>query len=127
MSCLLHTPSLDLDRTQPNRRQILQQWVSTGNTSRPSEYIITHRATFVPTPGKEVRNVSHSSLFIICSGASVTFPNWAWMPRQIFRMALDFVGDNPPGFSTFAMVLALADAKSSKRGNAQRRAAKVRR
>ena len=77
MSRLLHTPSLDVGRTHPSRRQILQQWVSTGKTSRASEYIITHRATFVPTPGNEVKNASQSSLLIRRSGASVTFPNRA--------------------------------------------------
>ena len=49
------------------------------------------------------------------------------MPAQIFRIALDFVGDSPPGFSGFAMALALADARSTNRGNARRSAANVRR
>jgi hypothetical protein len=43
----------------------------------------------------------------------------------IIRMAWDFVGDSPPGFSGSAMAMALAEAKSSNRGNARRRAPKV--
>jgi hypothetical protein len=49
-------PSFCMGRIQPSLRQMRQQWVSTGKTFRPSEYIITHRATFLPTSGREVRN-----------------------------------------------------------------------
>ena len=37
-------------RTHPRRRHIRQQCVSTGKTGILSEYIITHRAVFLPTP-----------------------------------------------------------------------------
>ena len=47
------------------------------------------------------------------------------MAAQVLRMALDFVGESPPGFSGFAIALALADARSSNRGNARRKAANV--
>ena len=77
MSRLLHTPSLELDRIHPSRRLMRQQWVSTGKTMRRSEYIITHRATLSPTPGREVKKASQSASLIRRSGASVTFPNRA--------------------------------------------------
>jgi|SRR5665213_98225 len=117
MSRCLHTPSLEVGRIHPNRRQILQQWVSTGKTSRPSEYINTHRATFVPTPGRFVRKASHWSSRIRFRGANVILPNAALTRRQISRILLDLVAERPPDFSGIAMAPALADAKLLRRGN----------
>ena len=98
-----HCPSSRVALTQPSRRQIRQQCVSTGKTVRPREYIITHRATLVPTPGRSVRNASHWSSLIRFSGDRVIFPNAALMRRQITWILLDLVGDSPPDFSGFAM------------------------
>jgi len=58
--------------THPSLRQTRQQCLSTGNTGRPSEYIITHLAVFFPTPGREANNASHSLVLAMRSGASVT-------------------------------------------------------
>src|SRR5438046_1347084 len=119
MSRLVHAPSDPLALTQPNRRHTRQQCVSTGNTSRPSEYIITHRATLMPTPGRDVRKASHRSSLIRFNGDSVTFPNSVLMRLQMARILLDLVGESPPGFSGFAIALWLAFARSSNRGNAR--------
>ena len=54
-------PSLVVVRIQPSRLATRQQWVSTGKTSRSSEYIMTQRATFFPTLGRVVRKASHST------------------------------------------------------------------
>jgi hypothetical protein len=99
--------------------------VSTGNTSRHSEYIITQRATFNPTPGSAVKNTSHSWSDMRRSGANVILPKRFAISPQIFLTILDFVGDSPPGFSGLAISFALANPKSANRGNVRRRAAKV--
>jgi hypothetical protein len=126
MSPAPHSPSLRVARIQPKRRHTRQQCVSTGKTPRPSEYIITHRATLVPTPSSDVRNASHCSSFICLSGASVTLPKAASMRSQMILILRDFVGDKPPCFSGPAIFLRLALAGASKLGNALRSAPKVR-
>ena len=117
ISRLWHTPSLALDLTQPNRRQTRQQWVSTGNTSWPSEYNITHRATLMPTPGNEIRNASHSVALIFASGASDSFPNLSKICRHALLISFDLVFDSPPNINGSAIALAFAVARSENFGN----------
>ena len=83
-------PSFCVGRTHPSRRAIRQQWVSTGQTSRPRDYIITHLATFFPTPGNEVRNASQAASSRPCKGASVSRPKRSMIASQVFRIACDF-------------------------------------
>src|SRR5690606_26312945 len=66
-----HDLSARVARTQLKRRQIRQQFESTGNMLRPSEYIMTQRAVFLPTPGSDIRYSSHSMSAIARNGANV--------------------------------------------------------
>ncbi len=69
-----HDLSGRVGRTHPKRRHIRQQFESTGKTARTSEYIMTHRALFFPTPGSDPRYSSHSASLIARSGESVGAP-----------------------------------------------------
>lgn len=83
---------------------------------------MTHRATFFPTRGNEVRNASHSASPISRNGDRDSRPNRATMRSQIARIALDFWRWRPPGSSGFAMYRAGASASAPNVGNSRRSA-----
>lgn len=82
--------------TQPRRLATRQQCVSTGKTCLPSEYISTHRATFLPTPGSDNKKASASSSLISRNGFRVGSPNSATITSRSPRIALAFWFDSPP-------------------------------
>ncbi len=77
--------------THPIRLEIRQQCVSTGNTFLPSEYINTQREIFLPTPGKDNKNLSASLSSIDLNGSSVGLPKRSTMESSKERIAFEAV------------------------------------
>jgi hypothetical protein len=96
--------------TQPRRRAMRQQCVSTGNTCLPSEYIRTQRATFLPTPGSDSKKASASSSLILRNGPRVGSPNFATITSRRSRIAFAFWFDSPP--LTIGRAIYSADASA---------------
>ena len=94
-----------------------QQCVSTGKTFLPSEYIITHRATFGPTEGNARRNSSAWQSENLFNGAKVSFPKRSMMMSEIFRIARDFCFANPPERIARSICFTLATARDARVGN----------
>ena len=121
------TPSLCRQLIIPSLWQIRQQLESTGNTSLSSEYSITQRATFLPTPRRLRRKLSHSMSSIFFSGLRVGFPKLLVMERRISFMEKAFSFCNPYGERTFLSLRRGAFNISSKLGNSLFRARNIRR
>src|SRR5690606_20467694 len=83
------------------------------------EYIITHRAVFFPTPGRESKNRSLSSSVIARKGASVGFPKRDMIALINCLMVIAFWLYRPPGRIASAISSSLAAASRSKVGNAR--------
>ena len=102
-----------------------QQCTSTGKVLRPSEYIITQRATFLPTPGRLVKRRSHSASLIRRRGASVGLPNCAVVFCIMALMAHAFFFAKPPRAIAAEISGILAAANIPFDGNRLRKARKV--
>lgn len=125
MSFLEHVLFLRVGLTHPILRHMRQQWRSTGNTRLPREYIMTQRAVFKPTPGREVKKRWQSPSVMRFNGARVGRPNSSQTAFISFLIARAFWTDNPPSTIEFEICLSLATANEMKVGNSALRLAKV--
>jgi len=106
----------------PRRERIRRQCVSTGNTRRSSEYIITHLADFKPMPGRPVRKCSTPSSSCRLSLASLLRPP-AWRIRSSSaRICASFLRDRPPDAIVRATSPSRAETIANQSGNLALRA-----
>src|SRR5438128_9070221 len=89
---------------------------SAGNTFLPIEYIITQKAVFVLTLGRDVRYLKSLSLDHFRAGSSVTLPkSFDSRTRMVFRV-FAFTRDIPAGRRMVSTSSYGATASSSHEG-----------
>lgn len=111
--------------TIPSLTDTRHTWVSTGRTGRASEYMSTHRAVLIPTPGRERRKDSASD---VGSCRRKSKENGGSVARSLLRIATicsAFFRPSPPVEITAAISSELAFASDRQVWKRRRSAAYV--